>query len=242
MIYLGLQILASMTEREAMTEDRTSVPPLLDHIVVATPTLEATVAEFERSTGVSPDKGGSHESLGTRNYLVTFGGGHYLEIVGAVESLPHPDGPYPFDLDTIATATVATWAIHPDDADATVTRANTAGIPISPLEALSRRTPDGALLSWRLTQPTAGPLPFIIDWQDSVSPAASTQARAELRRFTLCVPQSEGRSENAEASASELRMQLAALGTAIETETCACTSDQPRLCLEVSGPAGIWTV
>ena len=99
--------------------------------------------------------------------------------MGADESLPHPDGPYPFDLDTIATATVATWAIHPDDADATVTRANTAGIPISPLEALSRRTPDGALLSWRLTQPTAGPLPFIIDWQGSVSPAASTQARAD---------------------------------------------------------------
>ena len=185
MIYLGLQILASMTEREAMTEDRTSVPPLLDHIVVATPTLEDTVAEFERATGVSPDKGGSHESLGTRNYLVTFGGGHYLEIVGADESLPHPDGPYPFDLDTIATATVATWAIHPDDADATVTRANTAGIPISPLEALSRRTPDGALLSWRLTQPTAGPLPFTLTGRIRFSPAASTQARAELRRFTL---------------------------------------------------------
>lgn len=69
----------------------TNTPPLLDHIVVATPTLETTIGEFEQATGVRPDRGGSHESLGTRNYLVTFGGGHYLEIVGVGRKPASPE-------------------------------------------------------------------------------------------------------------------------------------------------------
>ncbi|MGO1591525.1 MAG: VOC family protein [Ancrocorticia sp.] len=219
-----------------MTHGTSVIPPLLDHIVVATPTLEATVNEFERATGIRPEKGGSHESLGTRNYLVTFGGGHYLEIVGVDESLPHPDGPYPFGLDELPQAAVSTWAIHPDDADAAVAKAAEAGIDVGSLDALSRRTPDGNLLEWRLTPPSAGALPFIIDWQDSVSPAYSTAAKADLHGFYLSgddVPQ--------------VRMQLAAMGTAIEiqtasTEDCPSCSTAARLCLEVSGPAGIWSI
>ena len=208
----------------------TNTPPLLDHIVVATPTLETTIGEFEQATGVRPDRGGSHESLGTRNYLVTFGGGHYLEIVGVDESLPHPNGSYPFGLDELVAPTVSTWAIHPADADATVAAAVEQGISLGSLAALSRRTPDGSLLEWRLTPPAAGPLPFIIDWQDSVSPAVSTKAAAELRGFSFQTN-----------DASTLRMQLAVLGTAIHIDSTGRTSE-PCLSLEVGGPAGIWSI
>lgn len=212
------------------------IPSLLDHIVVATPDLEATVEEFAQATGVRPEKGGSHENLGTRNYLVTFGGGHYLEFVGVDENIPHPQGDYPFNLDHLDAAGVSTWAIHPEDPDAAVAHAEAAGVAVGKLDALSRRTPDGTLLTWRLTPSSAGPLPFIIDWQDSVSPAFSTKATAELQRFYL-----------ATNDGSSIQSQLAALGTEIDVqhssdECCPGSSCSSCLRVEIAGPAGVWTI
>ncbi|MFD8740899.1 VOC family protein, partial [Streptomyces sp. NPDC059618] len=47
-----------------------TLPARFDHIVLATPDLAATVAEFTRRTGVVPAPGGVHVGLGTRNHLV----------------------------------------------------------------------------------------------------------------------------------------------------------------------------
>jgi hypothetical protein len=51
-----------------------AIPAHLDHLVLATPDLAATVAHFTERTGVEPAPGGAHVGLGTRNHLVSLGG------------------------------------------------------------------------------------------------------------------------------------------------------------------------
>ena len=55
---------------------------------------------------------------------------------------------------------------------------------------MSRRRPDGVLLSWRLTisEAPTGVLPFLIDWADSPHPAASLASGAALDRFEVSHP------------------------------------------------------
>ncbi|GAA3309005.1 VOC family protein [Nonomuraea dietziae] len=138
----------------------------LDHLVYAVPDLEEGVAAFAERTGVRPVKGGSHPG-GTANYLVGLGPTAYLEIIGPD---PEVEGARPraFGLETLTEARLAAWAIRPEDLDATVERARRRGYDPGEVHPLSRRTPDGTLLEWRLTRrddPAAiRPVPFLIDW------------------------------------------------------------------------------
>ncbi|MFF4714305.1 VOC family protein [Streptomyces eurythermus] len=50
-----------------------AIPPLLDHLVLATPDLGTTVADFTRRTGVTPVPDGAHPGPGTRNHPVGLG-------------------------------------------------------------------------------------------------------------------------------------------------------------------------
>ena len=61
---------------------------VLDHIVLAAPDLDEAKDAFDAQTGVMPIDGGPHEGLGTRNALVSFGDGTYLEIIA-----PDPEQP-----------------------------------------------------------------------------------------------------------------------------------------------------
>ena len=47
----------------------------LDHIVIASPDLEALASEFHELTGVKPMPGGRHEGRGTANQIVGLGKG-----------------------------------------------------------------------------------------------------------------------------------------------------------------------
>jgi glyoxalase-like protein len=148
--------------------------PVLDHLVLAAPDLEQAVVWFAEATGVRPAPGGSHVGLGTANHLVGLGGGGYLEIIGPDPAQPDPDQPRPFGIDALSAPRLVTWAVGTADLDVTVQRARAAGYdPGDPL-AMSRRTPDGDLLAWRLT-PTRwdlgnGLVPFLIDWGTTPHP------------------------------------------------------------------------
>jgi hypothetical protein len=97
---------------------------VIDHIVYGVPRrLAQAVAWFAGLTGAQPARGGSHEGMGTANFLIGLGGGAYLEIIG-----PDPDQPQPvrgrwFGIDRLTAPRIVTWAIRTADIDGSVTAA-----------------------------------------------------------------------------------------------------------------------
>ena len=188
-------------------------PGILDHVVLAGPDLAATIDEVERRTGVRAPLGGRHPS-GTANALIAFTRGgrrvrQYLELIG-----PDAEAGWAaadverFGIDALPGPAVVSFAIAPDDLDATVQRATADGAGIGDVVPLSRRTPDGRELSWRLGLPEdERQPPFLIDWGTTAHPALddipvlelvalrrlTTDAAAETARLrSLGVPVGDG--------------------------------------------------
>ncbi|MFT4135571.1 VOC family protein [Microbacterium sp.] len=169
-----------------------SVPAALDHVVIAGPQLDALVDWFAQRTGVVAAPGGTHPT-GTANALVAFTvggrrGRHYLELIG-----PDPQAaaaPTTFGIAGLAAPVVCTYSVHPDDIDAVVARATAAGHDPGPVVRLSRRTPDGALLEWRLTKghESRRDLPFLIDWGQTAHPGFGDLPAIELVSFERVEP------------------------------------------------------
>lgn len=166
--------------------------PRLDHLVLASPDLEAAVRAFAERTGVEPAQGGSHTGLGTANFLVDLGDGSYLEIIGPDLAQPPPDIPRPFGIDELTEPRLVTWAVRTDDVDALVAEARDGGYDPGEPRAMSRRTADGELLAWQLTMPrfdyADGLVPFVIDWGTSPHPTSRPLPRAPLREFHAVHP------------------------------------------------------
>jgi hypothetical protein len=148
----------------------------LDHVVLATPDLAATVGELARLTGTRPVPGGSHPGLGTANFLLGLGEGAYLEIVGPDAGQEAAQGPRPFGIDNLAEARLVTWAVRVDGIDAAIAGAREAGYDPGEPREMGRQTPSGAPLSWRLTldleRGHVGLVPFLIDWGRAPHPTA----------------------------------------------------------------------
>ncbi|MFG2221518.1 VOC family protein [Streptomyces sp. NPDC048644] len=148
---------------------------VLDHLVLATPDLDRTVAAFAGLTGLRPVPGGSHPGRGTRNCLLGLGDGAYLEIIGPDREQPAPAGPRWFGIDALSGPCLVTWAARCTDIAARVARARAAGLDVGAPVAMDRRTPDGGTLAWQLTPPVAVDrlTPFLLDWGDTPHPAAA---------------------------------------------------------------------
>ncbi|MFG1680894.1 VOC family protein [Nonomuraea sp. NPDC049269] len=180
--------------------------PRLDHLVYAVPDLLGGVADFAERTGVAPAVGGRHPG-GTANYLVGFGESSYLEIIGpdpeAAADLQRPI----FDLATLSEPRLITWAVRSADLDKSVRQAREQGYDPGDIEPLSRRTPDGTLLEWRLTRredpEPVQPVPFLIDWGGTTRPAGLP--RLGLSAFGAVHPEP-----------GALRRDLAALGVELD--------------------------
>jgi catechol 2,3-dioxygenase-like lactoylglutathione lyase family enzyme len=176
----------------------------LDHLVYATPDLEESVRQLAKLTGVRPVEGGPHPGLGTRNHLLGLGELRYLEIIGPDPEQPPPDRPRPFGIDELTEPRLAAWAVRAADIEARVARSRTLGYDPGLIEPLSRRTPEGELLRWRLTFPYEPVVPFLIDWGRTPHPA---------RRLPV-VPLTAFAGTHPEPA--DVRTRLAALGVELE--------------------------
>jgi len=202
---------------------RAGFDPALDHLVYAAPDLDAAVQDLAERCGVQPVEGGRHVGLGTRNHLLGLGGGAYLEIIGPDPEQPEPAGPRPFGIDSLTGPALVTWAVRPADLDAVVARARARGHDPGDARPMSRRTPAGDVLRWRLTasalddgrEPVSGVgsgfgdglLPFLIDWGTTVHPTASGLPEIGLVSLTGRHPDVAG-----------VRRALAALDVRLDVE------------------------
>ena len=167
--------------------------PLLDHLVYATPDLEATCRELERQLGVRASAGGQHPGRGTHNALISIGPDAYLEIIGP-DPLQPETRPVWFGIDQLTSPKLITWAVRVDDLEAFVKEVS----PDAKLGAVrsgSRKTPAGSTLSWQLTEPQlvqdVGLVPFLIDWNASQHPAHSAITGPPLVQLRLEHPDPE---------------------------------------------------
>ena len=185
-----------------------SVPHLLDHIVIAGPDLQELVDWFHELTGVTAAPGGAHPT-GTANALIalTVGGEprpHYLELIGPDPERDGEELPKTFSINRLKKPTLITYAVHPEGIDQVVERARAAGFDPGDVQDLSRRTPDGTELAWRLTQaqaPRNYAVPFLIDWGTTDHPGLGELPSLELVSF-----------ERIEVDPARQQEQLDALG------------------------------
>lgn len=198
---------------------------LLDHLVYAVPDLAAAVVAFTAATGVEPAPGGRHLGLGTRNHLVGLGPTSYLEIIGPDVDNPADDGARtPFGIATLGAPRLVTWAVHPVDIERAVTAAAGAGADLGPIFPMSRRTPAGDLLEWRLAAPPATPFdgvtPFLIDWGSTPHPAAAPALPAlTLRGLLATHPFATGAATLLDALGVQLAVTAGPVGLAALLDT-----------------------
>lgn len=171
-----------------------SIPTLLDHVVIAGPDLQGVVDWFAERTGVVAAPGGAHPT-GTANALValTVGGARgpqYIELIGPNPDRLEPELPATFGISTLAGPQVQAYSVHPADIEGTVAGARERGYDPGDVSDLSRRTPAGVLLEWRLTRGEDRRLdvPFLIDWGTTPQPGTSDIPTIELVSFVRTEP------------------------------------------------------
>ena len=162
---------------------------MIDHLVYATANLADSVDELNSRFGVALTPGGRHVRFGTRNFLADLGDSRYLEVIGPDPEQPTPDGPRPFSIDNLTGPRLVTWAARVKNLDEAVRRAQTAGCDPGPIIAMSRDSPDGARLRWRMALPPAagelgGLVPLLIDWADAAHPSQTAASGMRLLSLT----------------------------------------------------------
>lgn len=160
---------------------------VVDHLVLCSPSLEEGIAHVAERTGVTAAFGGVHPGMGTHNALLALGDDVYLEIIAPDPGQPEPAGGRPFGVTDDGPIRLVSFAVRPAPGmtiDQVVAAARTKGHDPGPIAPMSRQTPDGSELRWRLTMPPGAGgdqrVPFIIDWGETPSPATSSPTGCRL--------------------------------------------------------------
>jgi glyoxalase-like protein len=179
----------------AQTKTATNLLTTVDHLVYATPDLQASIDALEKRLGVRAAPGGQHPGRGTRNALIALSPTSYIEIIGPDPEQPKPELPRQFGIDTLAEARLVTWAAKSNDLERTVTQAAGHAVKLGEVLPGSRRRPDGLLLNWRYTNPRVvvadGIVPFFIDWGSTPHPAQTAASGASLLDLVAEHPDAE---------------------------------------------------
>ena len=161
----------------------------LDHLVLACDELGAGVEYLAQLTGVTPQPGGKHPTMGTHNAVLRLGPRTYLELIAIDPEAPKPSRPRWFGLDdTALQATISErpHVVHWVASTADIV-ADAARVPIARGTILPFTRGD---FRWQLTVPDDGSLPgqgeapTLIQWEGDAHPAdrlpASTIALVQL--------------------------------------------------------------
>jgi len=165
-------------------QDKPLVLSQVDHLVYATPDLDAGIRSIEQLLGVRASAGGQHPGLGTRNALVALGPATYLEIIGPDPDQPSLGRPRRFGIDSLKAPQIVGWVAKGKSLEAFAARAHENHVMIGDVIAGSRKRPDGIVLAWRYTDPAVKLenrlIPYFIDWGSSPHPADTAPRGATL--------------------------------------------------------------
>ena len=165
---------------------------ILDHLVYATPDLDATIARVEQLFGVRAAIGGQHPGWGTKNALLSLGPKAYLEIMGPDPSQPEPKQPRPFGMDTMLKPRLVTWVARTDDLQSVIDKAKRQKLDLGELQEKSRKKPDGSVLKWTMTDLRKnrrdGIIPYFINWGDAAHPAENAPKGCRLIKLEVFHP------------------------------------------------------
>lgn len=167
------------------------MPARIDHVVIGVADLDQGIAQLERLTGVRAVIGGAHPGRGTRNALMSLGGGTYLELYA-----PNPAEPSSSkDVDELRRLTTLKplgWAVSTDDAARLRTLLARKGFPLTAPEPGSRRRPDGSVLHWQTFGYAAlddRAAPFFILWAEpGLHPSRTSPGGCRLKRLDIQTP------------------------------------------------------
>lgn len=214
-------------------------PLPLDHVMLATPDLDATAMDIARQTGVQPTEGGRHVGQGTRNILLSLGPGSYLELIGPDPGQDQINN-FGARLLRLPGPTVLMFGMRTSNIGAAYERATARGLwacapngerASGPI-AMSRALPAGGLLAWQLLLLGSNVydrgVPFFIQWEGAPHPSESSAAGCTLERFWVEHPDAGGLAE-----------LYAALAIPVDVVSC---SGQPALKLTVKTPKGSVTL
>ncbi len=163
----------------------------IDHVILATPDVEAVSDQLFSALGVRPTFGGVHSDGGSQNSLLSLGDVTYLEVLG----------PGPVVVESSRDQAAARALKWPDIAMlsagntdlATVSEiASELGLPTTPLPG-SRKKPDGTMLEWDMmmvrSEKYKGLVPFFIDWKDAPHPSTTSAQGALMTDIFVTHPE-----------------------------------------------------
>jgi hypothetical protein len=165
--------------------------PSLDHILWATPDLDAGCALFAALSGVIPAIGGAHPGLGTRNALASLGDGLYLEII-APDPAQSLSGNLGARIAAMREPGVIAFALRASNLAGLAEAARLAGAQAAEPAAMSRLTPTGETISWSILHfhhaAFEGAPHFAIDWGTTPHPSTRTPTGCRLARLAVLRP------------------------------------------------------
>lgn len=154
----------------------------IDHFMYAGNGLDDMATQFQALTGVVPEPGGKHPTLGTHNRLVGTGSSVYLELI-APDTSSAVGSELRAGIEALRRPRLHRFIMRcaSDDFAPLAQAYHKAGIE-APVHDLQRIAQDGQVIRWRLMIPETNPYglfaPFFIDWLDTPHPsrllAAST--------------------------------------------------------------------
>lgn len=168
---------------------------IVDHLVIAAPTLKSGSEYLSAQFGRQPTMGGSHPRQGTQNALLALEDNCYLEVLA-----PDPlQGSTPLSeyVSELESPALLWWAVRTESLNPIAAQLQQLGLPIAAQLDGSRILPQGAgSLQWSLLIPGGSPdgnaTPFFISWPSLAKhPSRAHDSVGQLSRFRATAPRGE---------------------------------------------------
>src|SRR5690242_16118689 len=96
---------------------------IFDHVIIGSYALEDGVNFIHEELGAETEQGGQHLTMGTHNQLLNLGNLTYLEVIAIDPSLPTPQRPRWFSMDSVKPTDkprLLTWVVRTNDIEQAV--------------------------------------------------------------------------------------------------------------------------